>query len=168
MIATRAVQFAIAAIAATVVGIAIVTAAPPRAHSASRAYVSVAGEPKLGAVTTATSRSPNRVGFVLVPPASETPPLTAQQALDVVWPVEGAPGHPTTVTAEYGDLNWPDFRKRADPVWIFTYRPRSCQPTYGPPPGTPCIVANYRTIASASTGAFIASYVERSANGATN
>lgn len=100
-------------------------------------------------------------------PASPTPPLTAQQALDVIWPVEGAPGHPTTVTAEYGDLNWPDFGNAAEPVWIFTYEPQSCQPTYGPPPGTPCIEANYHTIASATTGAFIASYVERQANGST-
>lgn len=52
-------------LAAAVVALGTLAAGHPRhAHSASRSYVTVPGEPVLTVVTTATSSNPNQVGSI--------------------------------------------------------------------------------------------------------
>lgn len=116
------------------------------------------GEPLLTTTSTAASASTDaESGFTLTPPGV-TAALSAQSALDAVWPVEGAPGHPTTASAEFAQITWPAFGYTARAVWIFTYYPATCIPMHGP--GGGCRVLNYHTIADATTGAFVASYDE--------
>jgi len=163
----RIIAVAVPLVAGGALVVAILAIQSSHARSASRSYAAAAGEPAITGVTTASGTNTDTVvGFTVAAPASATPALTAQQALDVVWPVEGAPGNPTSVTAEYGDITLPNLGVSSAPVWIFTYQPKSCIPRHGP--GGGCIDANYHTIASSTTGAFIASYVERRADGSTD
>lgn len=101
-------------------------------RAGSQAGTTASGEPPLTSIiTVSTVQSDPLVQFTLSPPAG-APALPAQAALNAAWTSEGAEGAPTSASAEFGLLDWPNLSQASVPVWLFTYYPATCVRSHGP------------------------------------
>ncbi len=94
-------------------------------------------------------------------PSSEF--ISAEEALDVAWELEGSPGSPETATAVLAELSWGE-RYSNLPVWVISL-PDACVPLFGPiqtgsaaDAPAECAKTPFDTIIDAVSAEFVASY----------
>lgn len=100
-------------------------------------------------------------GMSLTPSTADqasTAPISAEEALDIAWEEEGAPGDPAKADATFALLTW-GAAYMETPVWVITYE-GTCVPQHGGygAEGGQCLLIPFKTLIDATTGTYVLSY----------